>query len=289
MGLYKKCGRIFQDFEIQRIQELAQKYYSQGRCRISREVCVELNWHSENGKPKEWICREFLIELGKSGLIELPQPSKKSFNRMLKKKTLEQFQEPQIKMNGKLSDYEKPQIKRVCNSSDNDLWDYLVKTYHYLGYTGQVGRFLKYIVTVNNIPVACLGWTGGALHVESRDKHLNWDKQVIGQKLKHIVNNFRFVILPWAGIKYLASHILSRNISIVQKDWKKEYNVEAFVFETFVDQSRFKGTCYKAANWIKVGQTKGFAKTKIGYEKHGIIKDVYLYIPQSGTKRAYDL
>jgi hypothetical protein len=115
------------------------------------------------------------------------------------------------------------------------------------------------------------------LKVASRDKYLNWDEKTKQIKLKNIANNFRFLILPWAQIKYLASHILSKNIKLLLADWKKEYNVEIHYLETFVEKNRFLGTCYKAANWIKVGETKGFSRAKIGYQKHNIIKDVYIY------------
>jgi hypothetical protein len=247
------------------------------RCQISRAVCSALNWYGENGKPKEWVCREFLLELQKDNLIQLPPPRKYSQNRFIKKNIIISYTPPTNPLIGTLKNFSKPKIKRVLNRNDNNLWEYFMKKYHYLGYKGQVGRFLKYLITIDNEMVACLGFTGAALKVADRDCFPGWKDNQRVNNIKHIANNFRFLILPWVKIKYLASHILAKSVSVVVKDWKSEYNVEIKYLETFVEQDRFSGTCYKAANWKKIGQTKGYSKTKKAYKKNNKIKDIYLY------------
>lgn len=274
---YKKSGRTFSSDEIHIIQSIVEEKYHTNRCEISRTICKELNWAAENGKPKAWVCRELLIQLEQDGLITLPQPQLRSFNRFKKKKIQLDFSPPQKFYEGNLGGFSKPSLRRVSAPNDNTFWEYLVGKYHYLGYKGVMGRFLKYIVYLENVPIACLGWTGAALRVRSRDNWIGWTDELRKTKLKHIVNNFRFVIFPWAKIKYLASHLLSRSVPILSRDWKEQYNVEVFLLETFVDRSRFAGTSYKASNWIHAGETKGYAKRKEGYVKHGIKKDVYLY------------
>ena len=274
---YTKSGRIFSPDEINLIQNIVQEKYHTNRCEISRTICKRLNWFSENGKPKAWVCRELMIQLERDGLITLPQPQLRSFNRFKKKKVQINFTPPQEVYEGKLGKFSKPEIHKVSTSKDNTFWEYMVGEYHYLGYKGVMGRFLKYIVYLENTPIACIGWTGAALRVNARDNWIEWSDELRKTNLKHIVNNFRFVIFPWAKIKFLASHLLSRSISIVSRDWKEQYNVEVFLLETFVDKSRFVGTSYKASNWICVGETKGYAKRKEGYVKHGIKKDIYLY------------
>lgn len=275
---YSKCGRVFSEEEISLIQKIVKEKYHTCRCVISREVCKELNWYSENGKPKEWICREFLIKLENDNLITLPAPKPQSFSRFKKKKFERvEFEEPEKTFEGNLGNFPKPLFKRVRNPAENTFWEYLVRKYHYLGYKGVMGRFVKYIIYLDSIPVACTGFTGAALRVTCRDNWLGWDEEVKRNNLKHIANNFRFVIFPWVKIKYLASHILSKNVKVLAEDWKKQYNVDIFLLETFIERDRFQGTCYKASNWKLVGETKGYAKTKTAYTRHGIIKEVYLY------------
>lgn len=284
MVKYRKCGRVFTPDAISTIQSIVKEKYNTSRCQISRAVCHELNWISENGNPKAWVCREFLLELEKEGIIKLPPPDPRSFNRLKKKKFNIDFKEPSRVLQGKLSDFSLPEFKRVSNRSDNSFWEYLTNQYHYLGYKGVLGRFLKYLVYIDDTPVACLGWGGAAWKVNDRDNWIGWDIKSRKQKLRHIVNNFRFVIFPWVKIKYLASHLLSRNIALLLDDWKEQYNIDIFLLETFVEQKRFAGTSYKAANWLKVGETKGYSKGKNNHFRHDIIKDVYLFLPTGKSK-----
>jgi hypothetical protein len=254
-----------------------EKYHT-CRCEISRAICKELNWYSENGKPKEWICREFLLKLEKDNLIKLPPPKKQSLSRFKKRKFRKvRFKEPKKILKGNLGNFSKPVFKKVNSPQENTFWEYLVKKYHYLGYKGVIGRFIKYIVYIDETPVAGIGYTGSALRVACRDSWIGWDDVVRRDNLKHIANNFRFVIFPWVKVKYLASHILSKSVKMLIEDWKRQYNVDIYLVETFVERDRFEGICYKASNWKLVGQTKGYAKTKTAYINHGIIKDVYLY------------
>ncbi|MEM4326323.1 MAG: DUF4338 domain-containing protein [Candidatus Pacearchaeota archaeon] len=278
LAKYSKCGRTFKDEEINLIIKIVKENYHTCRCEISRLVCKALNWYSENGKPKEWICREFLIRLEQDKLIELPKPKPSSFNRFKKDKfNRVVFTEPENIFTGKLGDFDRPIFKKVSNPTENTFWEYLVHRYHYLGYYGVMGRFIKYIIYLENVPMACIGFTGAALRVRCRDEFIGWDEETRRDNLRHIANNFRFIIFPWAQIKYLASHILSKSIPLLVRDWEEQYNVKIYMVETFIEKSRFQGTSYRAANWTCVGTTKGYAKTKTGYTRHGVIKDVYLY------------
>lgn len=279
---YSKCGRTFSEEEINLIINVVKEKYHTCRCEISREVCKRLNWYSENGKPKEWICREFLIKLERDGLLTLPLPKPQSFSRF-KKKKFERvlFKEPGKALEGDLGDFTRPLFKRVDSPSENTFWEYLVRRYHYLGYKGVMGRFIKYTIYLGDIPVACTGFTGAALRVTARDNWIGWNDKLRRDNLKHVANNFRFVIFPWAKVKYLASHILGKNVRILAEDWKRQYNIDIFLLETFIEKDRFEGTCYRASNWRYVGQTKGYRKTKTAYTKHGVIKDVYIYAVHS--------
>jgi len=149
--------------------------------------------------------------------------------------------------------------------------------HHYLGYRQIVGNHLKYIAFIDERPVACLGWGSAAWSVKSRDSFIGWDKPTKENNLHFVVNNTRFLILPWVSVKYLASRILALNARRLCDDWLKVYNHPLYLLETFVEKNRFKGTCYKAANWIHVGETRGTAKRGHDHVFHGTIKDVYLY------------
>jgi hypothetical protein len=284
MTKYYKCGREFLEADIKRIQRIVKENHGVSRCQLSRLVCEAFDWYSENGTIKGYICRQLLLTLEKDNYIKLPSPDPRSFNRFKKKRLEIEFKEPNNVLDGKVGDYDSIELRRVSSKSENTLWQYLVDRYHYLGYNGVIGRFQKYIATSQSIPVACLGWTDASWKVAVRDDWIGWDKPTRVKQLKHIVNNFRFIIFPWVKIKYLASHLLSRNVSLLRNDWKKQYNVDVLLFETFVEKNRFSGTCYKAANWLYLGETRGYCKGKDVHIKHNIIKDVYIYIPEKNSK-----
>lgn len=284
MTKYYKCGREFSETDIKRIQRIVKENQGVSRCQLSRLVCEAFDWYSENGTIKGYICRQLLLSLERDNYIKLPAPDRRSFNRFQKKKLEIEFKQPNYVLGGKVGDYDSIELRRVSSKSENTLWRYLVDRYHYLGYKGVIGRFQKYIAYVHKTPVACLGWTDASWKVAVRDNWIGWDKQTRIKNLRHIVNNFRFVIFPWVNIKYLASHLLSRNIRSLSADWKNQYNVELLLYETFVEQERFSGSCYQAANWLYLGETKGFSKGKDVHLNHGLIKDVYIYIPNKDSK-----
>ncbi len=284
MTKYYKCGREFSENDINKIQTIVTENHGLSRCKISNIVCEAFNWYSDNGKPKGYVCRELLLTLEKDGYLKLPSPDPRSFNRFIKKGFEIEFEAPANYFIGKLGDYNSVEIKRVSNKTENSFWDYLVNRYHYLGYNGVIGRFQKYIATIQRIPVACLGWTDASWKVAVRDDWIGWDKPTRVAQLKHIVNNFRFIIFPWVKIKYLASHLLSSNVSLLRNDWKKQYHVDVLLCETFVEKNRFSGSCYKAANWLYLGETRGYSKGQNVHIKHNIIKDVYIYIPEKNSK-----
>jgi hypothetical protein len=168
-------------------------------------------------------------------------------------------------------------IEMVRQTDREYLWDYLVHTYHYLGNPGIVGSHLKYLVYVNDQVAACLGWGAPAWRVRAREEFIGWNDTQKRHNLHLIVNNVRFLILPWIKIKYLASQAMAATIRRLPSDWHSFYGHPIILLETFVDTARFAGTCYKAGNWIYVGHTKGIAKRGHHHVHHGRIKAVYLY------------
>jgi hypothetical protein len=176
-----------------------------------------------------------------------------------------------------LSELEPVQLKLVRNTKFETLYNSLVQEHHYLGFRQIVGNHLKYMAFIGKRPVACLGWGSAAWSVKSREAFIGWDKKTKDNNLHFVANNTRFLILPWVSVKFLASKLLSLNARRISDDWLKIYNQPLYLLETFVEQDRFKGTCYKAANWIRTGHTKGTSKRGHDHLYHGNIKDVYLY------------
>jgi hypothetical protein len=165
----------------------------------------------------------------------------------------------------------------VRQTPDEALWDYLVDHHHYLGRPWIVGSYLKHLVYLDGRLVACLGWGSAAWKVGCRDAFIGWDAETRKANLHKVVNNVRFLILPWVRVEHLASKVLALNLRVLASDWRRFYCHTIAMAETFVDTERFQGTCYKAANWSRIGVTKGRGK----YDRHNkcteSVKAVYLY------------
>jgi hypothetical protein len=261
--------------DIRFIQALISKHYQRGRSHISRVLCEAWQWIQPNGKLKEYAARDLLLRLDEQGFIELPKRLRPKNN--LKEKALDQvplfLKEP---LNGSAGEYDRPCIELV-HSQGNYLWDYLVHHHHYLGLPKLVGEHLRYLVYINGQVVACLSWASAAWKVKARDQFIGWDEGTKRRNLHLIANNTRFLIPDWIRVKHLASRVLALNLRRLSADWQRIYGHPVYLTETFVDISRFEGTCYRAANWIFVGQTKGSAKKGNAYLYHGQPKAIYLY------------
>ena len=190
-----------------------------------------------------------------------------------------EYQYDKTPLSGIISDYDVPiRLHKVDETKYESLWDEIVNTYHYLGYGGVIGGRIKYIVTLGNQIIGAISFCSAAYHLGPRDEYVGWDKKTRIKMLPHLVCNNRFLILPWIKIYNLASGILSLSLRRLREDWKKQYEVVPYMVETYVDNSRYEGTCYKASNWIYLGQTKGYGKVGDGYIYHGQKKDIYVAI-----------
>lgn len=169
-------------------------------------------------------------------------------------------------------------IVKIEDKNQKKVWGYLVNKYHYLGYKGIIGKQLKYLIYSNNQIIAASGWKTGSLNLEARDKFIGWNQEEKQKYLDHIINNTRYLLMPWVKTYNLASYLLSRLIKQVAVDWENKYEKEVLLFETFIDPRYYQGTCYKAANWFLAGKSKGYRKGKQNYQYHGAEKEVYLYV-----------
>jgi hypothetical protein len=225
---------------------------------------------------KDMACREVLLTLNRKGLISLP-PRIHSANNEKRNRSIPLVETDKTHFARKTLKFSSRSTQANPENPFEPLYNSLIQQHHYLGYRQIVGNHLKYMAFIDEQPVACLGWGSAAWSVKSRESFVKWDKPTKEKNLHMVVNNTRFLILPWINIKFLASKILALNARRISEDWFNIYNHHVYLLETFVEQDRFQGTCYKAANWIRVGQTKGTAKRGHDHLFHGKIKDVYLY------------
>jgi hypothetical protein len=273
-------GVTLSDAEVDVIRGIAEEYWSHGRSYISRMVCKSLGWYQDNGRLKDRACRDVLRSLQQLGFLKLPLSktgichSHTPSNHALPDN--HRFS-PSNMANTAIENITCMSIVMVRWTKEDKLWNSLIATYHYLGHKLIVGRHLKYIVYDKDIPIACIGWGDAAWHISDRDAWIGWDQIQRRQNIKLTVNNVRFLILPWVKISNFASFILSRATKAMVEDWQRLYGVKPVLLETFVERDRFRGTCYRAANWIHVGSTKGFARQGYSYRNHQTPKDVYLY------------
>jgi len=189
--------------------------------------------------------------------------------------------EKQIQFTGSLKEFSPAYLRQVRGSDLEPLWDELVQRYHYLGHKRLLGKRLKYLVFIEDVPVAALSWSAPAKRLGARDRFIGWSDELRQQFLFRVAANSRFVIFPWVQIPNLGSYILGMNLRSLRKDWIEEFHDELLLVETFVDPSFFQGTVYKASNWKKLGETKGYTKQGKGYVYHGKVKDIYIYILNS--------
>ena len=275
-------NRKITDQDLIFIQSVVHEHWDKGRTHISKILCQKWNWVQPNGSLKDMACRELLLTLHRKGLLDYPPPKYIPRN---KKRVVNNIEVDTTPISCNISDLEPVQVKMVRHTDLEPLYDSLIDQYHYLGYVQIVGNHLKYMAFAGNTPVACIGWGSAAWAVQSREEFIGWTKPVKNKNLHFVMNNTRFLVLPWVTVKCLASKVLSLNIKRISSDWIKIYHYPLYMLETFVEQNRFVGTCYKASNWIRVGETKGTSKKGHKHLRHGKIKDVYLYPLNKNFKR----
>jgi hypothetical protein len=183
----------------------------------------------------------------------------------------------QAPIDAALSELEPLRLCQVRRTAAEKLYNSLIEQYHYLGYCHPVGEQLKYIVYSGHDPIACLAWSSAPRHIGCRDRYIGWSQQLRKERMHLLAYNTRFLILPWVRVKHLASHILGRMARVVSTDWQAAYNHPICYLETFVDKERFAGTCYKAANWIYLGDTTGRGKNDQTHRPNRTIKAVWGY------------
>jgi len=268
-------GRNLFAGDIELIRRLIADNPDWHRTRLSKHLCQLWNWRTDTGLLKDMACRSMLRKLEQRQLIVLP-PARTSGNRARKIKTINHDTAP---VQAPLRQIRPVEITMITGrGAADDLFHCLMDRYHYLGCHGHVGEHIKYLAfDRDQRPLACLLFGSAAWKTEARDRFVGWDAPTRQANLKMMTNNTRFLILPWVQVKNLASHILAACIRRLRSDWHRRYGHDLCLVETFVDRSRFVGTCYQAANWMRIGQTRGRSRQDRYKRLKVPVKDLYMY------------
>jgi hypothetical protein len=223
------------------------------------------------------VCRGLLLELERTGAIELPAPRRPAQPRSITRKRPEPLVPDNRPIHTSLRGLGEIRMAMVRRTPQEALFNSLIEQYHYLGYEQPVGEHLKYLVTAQGQAIACVAWSSAPRHLGCRDRFIGWNADARRRNVHLIAYNTRFLILPWVRVPHLASHLLGRIAACIAGDWQRVYAHPVHLLETFVDPARFHGTCYRAANWIALGKTTGRGKADHSHRPNRSAKEVLVY------------
>jgi len=248
------------------------------RTRISEELCRRWDWRNGQGRFKDMAARTLLLKLERAGLIQLPKRRGPSSNGS-RNRTPSLVAHATDSIHCALRDLRPLTVSIVePGSADLRLFNCLLSRYHYLGHRNTVGENIRYLVRDRTgRPVGCALFGSAAWKCAARDAWIGWDRGRREANLGFLTNNTRFLVLPWVTVPHLASHLLATLARRVRIDWQAKYGHPVHALETFVDRDRFKGTCYRAANWLRIGSTQGRTRNDRNHCLRATVKDVYLY------------
>jgi len=239
------------------IRRLIEEHPAASRRALSKLLSEAWNWRQANGALRDLVCRGLMLELHRSGLIALPAPRQVSRNNIVERGVFRPISIDPVPLRAELSEIRPLEFRQVRRTAEEKLFNFLIEEHHYLGYTRPVGEHLKYMIFAAGRPIACLAWCSAPRHLGPRDRFIGWSPEARRRNVRLIAYNTRFLIMPWIEVRHLASHILGHTARVISADWERLYAHPVHYLETFVDPSRFRGTCYRAANWVVLGRTTG--------------------------------
>jgi len=269
-------GRAVTEEDLALVRGLIRAHPDWHRTRVSRELCGLWGWTDAAGRSKDMACRTLLLKLERRGLLALPRRQGPSVNhrRGLAFRPVPHETAP---IDGPLRDLLPVRLVQADSGAERQLWQTLLQSYHYLGFTTKVGKSLAYLAADRaGRPLACLLFGAAAWKTAGRDRYIGWSAARRAANLHKVANNMRFLIPPWVRVPHLASHVLGLALRQLPGDWQRRYGHRVFLAETFVDLSRFRGTCYRAANWLQVGETTGRSRNDVRHRLCVPAKAVYV-------------
>ena len=275
------CGHPLTQQELGLIRRITREFANLTLTELAATLCELLEWRRPNGGLKSRECYLFLRELHRRGWLPwLPAPQPR--HRRIGSSSLVEQPTPSatVLVTGQLGQYRPLQLELIEDATNRRLFRQYLQEHHYLGYRAPYGAQLRYFVRAAQPdlpPLAALLFTSAAWRMAPRDEFIGWNDSVRQTNLPRIVNNSRFLILPWTRIPHLASHVLARLAQQLPRDWTSRYGVEPLLMETLVDPARYRGVCYRAANWIDVGVTQGRGRMDHKHEASQTPKQIFLY------------
>jgi hypothetical protein len=270
-------GRDINQQDVAFIRALMASHPADGRYALSKRICREWNWVQPNGCLKDMICRGLLLRLEREGYVVLPPRKSTPLNPFLHRRPPQPVSVDENPIETSLENLFPIKIHQVRRTPSEKLFNGLIAQYHYLGYRQPVGEHLKYLILSKDRPVGCMALSSAAYHLACRDSFIGWSHGARKQNIHLLTYNTRFLILPWVKVPNLGSHLLGKFAKIIPVDWQKLYHHPVYWLETIVDTDRFKGTCYRAANWIFLGKTTGRGLNDKTNRVNRSIKEVYGY------------
>lgn len=277
-------GRQIREPDVVFLREFIAQNPGLSRNALSIQVCRVWNWVQPNGQLRDQVCRSLMLALHRAGHIQLPETRLKAINNAIVHRRVSQLEFCDTSpIEGSLASLGGLEIRLVRRAEGEDTFNYLLSQYHYLGFSRPVGEHLKYLVLCGDRPIACMAWNSGPLKLNLRDAFVGAPRQAYAHHLHLIAYNSRYLIAPWVKVPHLASHVLARITRRLSADWQALYHHPIHLLESFVDIERFKGTCYRAANWIRVGRSEGRGtKSKAGDQTS--IKELWVYPLSKGFR-----
>jgi hypothetical protein len=275
--LLKYRGRIVSDADAAFLRDLIERHPTASRCALSRLACQAWNWVQPNGALRQMVCRGLMLKLHRAGHIVLPAQRQVPPNPLAQRRKPEPLTLEAEPIRCTLKDLLPLSFRQVRRTDQERVFNGLIQAHHYLGYTQPVGEHLKYMVYSRDRLLACLAWSSAPRHLSVRDRFIGWSKEQRQKNLHLLAYNPRFLILPWVNVPHLASHILGRMARMLPADWQRIYGHEVVYLETFVDAARYKGTCYRAANWMVLGLTSGRGNNDLTHKANRPIKQILGY------------
>jgi len=270
-------GRTITAAQVVQIQALVAAQPEASRRALSRQVCELWQWRQPNGVLRDIVCRGLLVALHRAGHLVLPPVRARVPPPASTRRPPPVIAVDTTPLHASLRALRPLEFRQVRRTPEEAVCNSLLAQYHYLGYVRPIGEHLKYMVYAQGRPIACFVWSSAPRHLGPRDRFIGWTPEVRRRHLHLIAYNPRYLILPWVHVPHLASHLLGRMATILFHDWPRVYGHPIYFLETFVDPTRFRGTCYRAANWRVLGRTTGRGKWDLTHRPNRPIKDVLGY------------
>jgi uncharacterized protein DUF4338 len=277
MAEFRYRGRAITQQDILYICELIEQHPNDSRRKLSTRLCEAWQWRQTNGALRDMVCRGLLLMMERAGQITLPPVSYVRHNPLATRARPVTAWVDATPIEDRLRNLQPLEFEPVRRTARESLFNSLIEEHHYLGYEQPVGEHLKYLVWAQGRPVACLAWASAPRHLGSRDCYIGWSAEARRRNIRFLAYNTRYLILPWVRVEHLASHILGRMAARISDDWQRMYGHPIYFLETFIDPERFRGTCYRAANWVLLGKTTGRGKQSNSYVPNRSIKEVLGY------------